>query len=287
MFGLWCILLRKKHRRGWHSLRVGVVGIRFVWVSHGKRREFCRACLAKEVRRDSQLDVAREKIWNLACMFDKRTADFSATAVSLPPLLRTFFAEGWDLLAYQAHKIRCCTRNRSRSFSLLKPRTENKTFCRNCCNINKHNGFFSRNRSRFFGKWADEHTAQDFAVKELDIRIVWLSCGKKQQLGRTYLRKEIGKDLSAYKAKKSLYTNRLSIFSTDRMKIVAHRLWAPQHPPRGNNPHFSSSRCKESPYETDRYVTFAVYVCGGHTKRLAFCSFGCRTGIRGNFAAHI
>ena len=31
----------------------------------------------------------------------------------------------------------------------------------------------------FSRRLADEHTAQDFAVKELDIRIVWLSCGKK------------------------------------------------------------------------------------------------------------
>ena len=45
----------------------------------------------------------------------------------------------------------------------------------------------------------DEHTAQDFAVKELDIGIVWLSCGKKQELGRGHL----GKDLSAYKPRNS------------------------------------------------------------------------------------
>ena len=95
MFGLWCILLRKKHRRGWHSLRVGVVGICFVWVSHGKKREFCRACLAKEVRRDSQLGVAREKSWNLACMFDKRSR------------------KGLGFVCLQDQQNGCLTRNRS------------------------------------------------------------------------------------------------------------------------------------------------------------------------------
>ena len=54
----------------------------------------------------------------------------------------------------------------------------------------------------FSRRMADEHTAQDFAVKELDTRIVWLSCRKKQELGRAYL----GKDLSAYKAIKIPWT---------------------------------------------------------------------------------
>ena len=55
----------------------------------------------------------------------------------------------------------------------------------------------------FSRKLADEHTAQEFAVKELDIHIVWLSRGKKQELGRADLGKEMGKDLSAYKAMKN------------------------------------------------------------------------------------
>ena len=55
----------------------------------------------------------------------------------------------------------------------------------------------------FSRRLADEHTAQDFAVKELDIRIMWLSRGKKQELGRAELGKEMGKDLSAYKAIKN------------------------------------------------------------------------------------
>ena len=51
----------------------------------------------------------------------------------------------------------------------------------------------------FSRRLADEHTAQDFAVKELDKHIVWLSYRKKQQLGRAYLGKKVGKDLSAYR----------------------------------------------------------------------------------------
>ena len=58
----------------------------------------------------------------------------------------------------------------------------------------------------FSRRLADEHTAQDFAVKELDIRIVWLSCGKQQELSRAYLGKEVGKDLSACKAIKIPWT---------------------------------------------------------------------------------
>ena len=45
----------------------------------------------------------------------------------------------------------------------------------------------------FSRKLADEHTAQDFAVKELDIHIVWLSRGKKQELGRADLGSRNGK----------------------------------------------------------------------------------------------
>ena len=52
----------------------------------------------------------------------------------------------------------------------------------------------------FSHKLADEHTAQNIAINELDIRIIWLSCGKKQEFGRTYLEKEMRKDLSIYKA---------------------------------------------------------------------------------------
>ena len=49
---------------------------------------------------------------------------------------------------------------------------------------------------------ADEHEAQDFSVKELVIRMVWLSRGKKQELGRTHLGKDMGTVLSAYKSRK-------------------------------------------------------------------------------------
>ena len=50
----------------------------------------------------------------------------------------------------------------------------------------------------------DEHTAQDFAVKELDIRIVWLWRGKKHGLGRAHLGKDMGTVLSAYKSIKTV-----------------------------------------------------------------------------------
>ena len=49
----------------------------------------------------------------------------------------------------------------------------------------------------FFRRPTNEHTAQDFAAKELDIRIGWLSRGKKREFGRAYLPREVRKDLSA------------------------------------------------------------------------------------------
>ena len=59
----------------------------------------------------------------------------------------------------------------------------------------------------FFRRLADEHIAQDFAIKELDRRIVWLSCKKKQEFDHLYLGKEIGKDLSIYKIKRIPWTS--------------------------------------------------------------------------------
>ena len=376
MFGRWCILLRRKHRRGWHSPRVGVVGIRFVWVSHGKKREFGRACLAKEVRRDSQLDVAREKSWNLACMFDKRSrkglgfvclqdqqngcltgncssffpqtgrraygTGFAAKEFSLrlswllhgkkTGTLPLVFGKttGRDLSVYMAEKISLYGKHAATNT------THGKTaYFSHCCILAAFAAYVFRRRLGFIGlpgtqnsllytepfpiffaaetthgkqdifaaiaatltnkmvsshgtdpdfsgRLADKHTAQDVAVKELDICIVRLSRGKKQELGRAHLGKEMGKDLSAYKAIKIALHNKpvVDFFRRPNEDRRTQDLGAAAPPAR-------KRRCKESPCEPDAYVAFAVYACGGHTKRLAFCLSGCRTGINGNFAAHI
>ena len=61
----------------------------------------------------------------------------------------------------------------------------------------KHNSSSHGTGPGFFRRPANEHTAQDFAAKELDLRIGWLSRGKKH--GRAYLPREVRKDLSAWK----------------------------------------------------------------------------------------
>ena len=85
----------------------------------------------------------------------------------------------------------------------------------------------------FFRRLAGEHTAQDFAVKELDIRIMWLSRRKKQELGRADLGKEMGKDLSAYKAIKSrLHEPVVDSFRRPNEDGRAQDLGAAAPPPR-------------------------------------------------------
>ena len=85
--------------------------------------------------------------------------------------------------------------SRTRRLGIL-PRTQNKHFCCNCRNIgafvayvcckrlglslrfvglhDKQDGFFTRNRTRFFPQTRRAYGTQDFAVEKLDIRIVWL-----------------------------------------------------------------------------------------------------------------
>ena len=82
-----------------HMFLATVLTIRFGWVwlafaSCGCRtgkREFCRACLATEVRRDSQLGVARGKNWNLSSMWHA--------------CLTKEAERDWDLFAYKTNKM--------------------------------------------------------------------------------------------------------------------------------------------------------------------------------------
>ena len=88
---------------------------------------------------------------------------FPATGVSLPPLLRTVFAESWDLSAYQAHKIYPepfpiffaaeTTHGKQDIFAAIAATLTNKMVPSNGTDPD-----FSR-------RPVDEHTAQDFAVK--------------------------------------------------------------------------------------------------------------------------
>ena len=63
----------------------------------------------------------------------------------------------------------------------------------------KHNSSSHGTGPGFYGRPENEHTAQDFAAKELDLRIGWLSRGKTREFGRAYLPREVRKDLSAWK----------------------------------------------------------------------------------------
>ena len=61
----------------------------------------------------------------------------------------------------------------------------------------KHNSSSHGTVPGFFRRPANEHTAQDFAAKELDLRIGRLSRGREREFGRAYLPREVRKDLSA------------------------------------------------------------------------------------------
>ena len=162
------------------------IGIRFGWLSRGKKWELCRDYLAKKSRKGS---VCLQGKKQALCVHGTVDDFFRKPNEGPPP------AE--DLAAAQT------------------THGNNVHFSRNCYNI-------AALRDRIPGLcfrllWKN--------ANELSIRFGWLSHGKKWELCREYLAKEAGRNLSAYKANNKLSVHgSIDDCSADRVKNLLHRI---------------------------------------------------------------